>query len=73
MVFGKKDSTNLATIELVTKILRAINNSEYTIGVFLDLEKAFDLVNHELLLKKLEHYGIRRIALEWFKNYLTNR
>jgi len=73
MVFGKKDSTNLATIELVRKILRAINNSEYTIGVFLDLEKAFDLVNHELLLKKLEHYGIRGIALEWFKNYLTNR
>ena len=73
MVFGKKHSTNLATIELVTKILQAIDNSEYTIGVFLDLAKAFDTVNHEILLKKLEHYGIRGIALEWFKNYLTNR
>ena len=71
--FRKKHSTNLATIELVTKILQAIDNSEYTIGVFLDLAKAFDTVNHEILLKKLEHYGIRGIALEWFKNYLTNR
>ena len=71
--FRKKHSTNLATIALVTKILQAIDNSEYTIGVFLDLAKAFDTVNHEILLKKLEHYGIRGIALEWFKNYLTNR
>ena len=57
-------------MELVTKILQAIDNSEYTIGVFWDLAKAFDTVNHEILLKKLEHYGIRGIALEWFKNYL---
>ena len=70
MVFGKKHSTNLATIELVTKILQAIDNSEHTIGVFLDLAKAFDTVNHKILLKKLDHYGIRGIALEWFKNYL---
>ena len=63
---------NIATIELVTKILQAIDNSEYTIGVFLDLAKAFDTVNHEILLKNL-NTGIRGIALEWFKNYLTNR
>ena len=71
--FRKKHSTNLATIELMTKILQAIDNNEYTIGVFLDLAKAFDTVNHEILLTKLKHYGIRGIALEWFKNYLTNR
>ena len=71
--FRKKHSTNLATIELMTKILQAIDNNEYTIGVFLDLAKAFDTVNHDILLTKLEHYGIRGIALEWFKNYLTNR
>ena len=50
--FRKKHSTNLATIELVTKILQAIDNSEYTIGVFLDLAKAFDTANHGILLKK---------------------
>ena len=70
MLFQKKHSTNLATIELVTKILHAIDNSEYTIGVFLDLTKAFDKVNHEI---KLEHYGIRVIALGWFQNYIINR
>ena len=61
--FRKNHSTNLATIELTTKLLQAIDNNEYTIGVFLDLAKAFDTVNHEILLKKLEHYGIRGIAL----------
>ena len=71
--FRKNHSTNLATIELTTKLLQAIDNNEYTIGVFLDLAKAFDTVNHEILLKKLEHYGIRGIALKWFENYLTNR
>ena len=53
--FQKKQSTNLATTELVTKILHVIDNGEYTIGVFLDLAKAFDTVHHEKLLKKLEH------------------
>ena len=70
--FQKKNSTNLATIELMTKITDAIDNNEYKVGVFLDLAKAFDTVNHEILLKKLEHYGIRGIVNEWFKNYLSN-
>ena len=71
--FRKKHSTNHAILELVTKITKAIDSNQYTMGVFLDLSKAFDTVNHAVLLYKLEHYGIRGIVLEWFKNYLQFR
>ena len=57
----------------MNKITKVLDNKEFVIGVFLDLSKAFDTVNHSLLLQKLEHYGIRGIVLDWFKNYITKR
>ena len=50
-----------------------LDEGKFTIGIFFDLFKAFDTVNHEILLKKLEHYGIRGNCLEWFENYLYKR
>ena len=54
-------------------ILEAINNGKINISIFVDLKKAFDTVCHEILLAKLEHYGVRNVELQWFRNYLSSR
>jgi hypothetical protein len=51
----------------------AIDKGLYTCGVFIDFSKAFDTVNHKIILSKLSHYGIRGIAYEWFDSYLSGR
>ena len=71
--FRKNHSTYMALIELYDKVSLAIDNNEFSIGIFIDLSKAFDTLDHSILLKKLEHYGIRGMALEWFSSYLSNR
>ena len=73
MALGKKHSTDHALIELIDQIRFAIDNNHMTCGIFVDLSKAFDTVNHKILLEKLEHYGIRGKALELFKSYLSER
>ena len=71
--FRKNHSTSLALIDLYDKISDAIDRKETSVGIFLDLSKAFDTVNHEILFDKLEHYGIRGLPLQWIKSYFTNR
>ena len=71
--FRNSHSTNHALISVTEKIKESLDNNEYSCGVFLDFQKAFDTVNHSILLKKLHHYGIRGITDDWFKSYLTNR
>ena len=65
-------STEDALLELHTKILDAIESKKISCSLFLDFAKAFDTVNHEILLAKLNYYGIRGNALSWFKSYLNN-
>jgi hypothetical protein len=60
-------------INIQDKITQAIDKNEYSVGIFLDLSKAFDTVDHNILIKKLENYGVRGIPLSWFKDYLTHR
>ena len=71
--FRKNHSPDLALVQLFDKITNAISNKEHVIGVFMDLSKAFDTLNHDILLSKLQTYGIRGVALSWFKDYLSNR
>ena len=53
--------------------MNGFDKSEYTLGTFLDLSKAFDTINHKILLEKLEWYGIRGNSLDWFHSYISNR
>jgi retron-type reverse transcriptase len=71
--FRNKRSTCAALIELIDQITNSIDKNKTTIGIFIDLRKAFDTINHELLLKKLDTYGIRGIVNGWVKSYLSNR
>ena len=73
--FRKSHSTTHAVIQFLHNIHGALNKDvpEYTLGIFLDLKKAFDTVHHKILLKKLDHYGFRGISNLWFDNYLTGR
>ena len=64
--FHKNNSTTLALLQITEKIKQTIDNKKFGCGIFIYLRKAFDTVNHKILLRKLEHYGIRGADLDWF-------
>ena len=67
-------STSLALMELTEEITTALDDKKkVTVGVCIDLKKAFDTINHNLLLKKLAHYWVRGVANNWLASYLSNR
>uniref|UniRef100_A0A3Q3EXG8 Reverse transcriptase domain-containing protein n=1 Tax=Labrus bergylta TaxID=56723 RepID=A0A3Q3EXG8_9LABR len=71
--FRPNRSTSLAVIELIEKITNSLDQKNYAAGVFIDLKKAFDTINHDRLINKLERYGIRGVVLNWLRSYLHNR
>ena len=70
--FQKNKSTTLAILDIQAKIIEAFERKQIACSVFWDFAKTFDTVNHDILLGKLNHYGIRGITNKWFESYLKN-
>ena len=71
--FRKHHSTELAAVELIDRIYETMDQGDIPISIFLDLSKAFDTLDHSILLNKLEYYGVKGNASRWFSSYLTGR
>jgi len=71
--FRTLHSTETASLEIIDIITKNLDDDKIPLGIFLDLSKAFDTLNHEILIEKLNYYGIQNTELKWFNNYLTDR
>ena len=68
--YRKGRSTELALARFTRDIIKSFDDGKLTIAVFLDLSRAFDCVNHDILIEKLKYYGLRNTELQWFSSYL---
>ena len=71
--FKSNHSTTTTLLDVTDFILNNMNEGKATGAIFLDLKKAFDTINHDLLIKKLDKYGISGASLKWFISYLNER
>ena len=71
--FRQKHSTSHALIHLTDKIREQLDKGNFACGIFVDFQKAFDTVDHQILIQKLNYYGIRGIENNWFSSYLLNQ
>lgn len=71
--FRRNKGTTQALLKHTNYIYESLDNNNFVFAMYLDLRKAFDSVDHEILLSKLYHYGIRGLPLDWFRSYLSNR
>ena len=71
--FRKGFLRNYAILTLLESIQKALDDGQFAYGIFIDLGKVFDTVSHDILLEKLNHYGIRSISNDWFRSYLSDR
>ena len=71
--FQLNNSTEHSILQLVNDISSSFGRGQYTLGIFIDLSKAFDTVDHEILISLLEYYGIKGKTLKWLKSYLSER
>ena len=73
MVSEKKHNTTDAFTKFILDTVTSLDNKNLTIALYVDLSRAFDTLNHDILLQKLEFYGVRGVALDWFRSYISDR
>ena len=71
--FRKNHSTFMAVVDMYDQISKSLSEGKFSMGIVINLSKAFDTINHQILLNKLAHLGIRSIPLQWFTSYLSER
>ena len=69
----KNKSTTFAVLDICTRIVNSLDKGDLACSVFLDFAKAFDIADHKILISKLENYGLKGTAFQWFESYLSNR